>query len=307
MRKTFVKTVARFMRKDSSVFFLTADMGYGALEELVKEFPSRFLNVGVSEANSVGIAAGLALSGYKVIFYAQAAFATMRCFEQIRLDVASNNLDVSIIGTSAGFALSQYGVSHFALEDVGLMRLLPNMKIFCPGDLYEVESATEYIMTHKGPFYMRIGRMSGGPDISLHIKKPSSMTGLLKMREGKDLAIIASGSMLIKALSVSELLGKNGISASVFSMPFVKPVERRSIARLKSYPLVVVIEEHYSEGGVGSAIGEILLDDYSSPKLLKLGCPDFFIHVAGSREDFLRRCGLSIEKMTSRIQRALKR
>jgi len=294
------------MREDSSIFFLTADMGYGLLEGLAQEFPDRFLNVGVSEANSVGIAAGLALSGYKVVFYAQAAFATMRCFEQIRLDIASNNLDINIVGTSAGFALSQYGVSHFALEDVGLMRLLPNMKIFCPGDLYETESATEYIMTNKGPSYLRIGRMSGGPDINIHREKPSSVTGLLKMKDGKDLVIIASGTMLIKALSVSEMLEKGGISSSVFSMPTVKPAEKRAIAKLRKFPLVVIIEEHFITGGAGSAVSEILWDGRSGPKLLRLGCPDLFPHVAGSREDLLRRCGLSVEKMVSSIKLNLK-
>ncbi len=302
MRKTFVRTVTKFMQKNPSLFFLTADMGYGALEGISHDFPDRFLNVGVSEANSVGIAAGLALSGYKVVFYAQAAFATMRCFEQVRLDIASNDLDVSIIGTSAGFALSQYGVSHYALEDVGLMRLLPNMKIFCPGDLCEVEATTEYIMTHKGPFYLRIGRMSGGPDIAIHKKTPSSVTRLIKIRDGGDLAIIASGSMLLKAVSVGEALGKCGISSAVFSMPLVKPIEKRILAALKNYPLIAVMEEHYEVGGAGSAIGEILLNSDTAPKLLKLGCPDFFIHVAGSREDLLGRYGLSIEKMTSRIK-----
>jgi len=307
MKKTFAKTVAKFMRKNLRIFFVTADMGYDALEGLAQEFPDRFLNVGVSEANSVGISAGLALSGYKVIFYAQATFATMRCFEQVRLDVASNNLDVNIIGTSAGFALSQYGVSHYALEDVGLMRLLPNMKIFCPGDLYEVESATEFILTHKGPSYLRIGRMSGGPDVNIHKKKPVSVTGLIKIRDGKDVAIVASGSMLIKAVSVGEMLEKSGISSSVFSMPVVKPINKKNIARLKRFPLVAVMEEHYAVGGAGSAISEMLWDDHSDPKLLKLGCPDFFIHVAGSREDMLRRCGLSVGKMVSSIKFSLKK
>lgn len=306
MRKAFIKKAAEFMRKNPRIFFLTADMGYGALEGIAKEFPNRFLNIGVSEANSIGIAAGLALSGYKVIFYAQAAFATMRCFEQIRLDVASNNLDVSIVGTSAGFALSQYGVSHYALEDIGLMRLLPNMCVLCPGDLLEVESAAEYIMTHKGPSYVRIGRMSGGPDTALHSKK-QSITKLILMRNGKNVAIVASGTMLMKALEVGEKLKKKGIAASVFSLPMVKPIGKHVGTVLRKYPLIAVLEEHFAGGGVGSALCEMFSESSQGPRILRLGCPDSYIHVAGSREDLLRRCGLSVKKMISRIQGALKR
>jgi len=289
------------MRKNSRIFFLTADMGYGALEELAKQFPKRFINVGVSEANAVGIAAGLALSGYRVIFYAQAPFATMRCFEQVRLDIASNNLDVKIVGTSAGFTLSQYGVSHYSMEDVGLMRLLPNMKIFCPGDIYEAEMVTRFALENKGPFYLRIGRSDNGPDIKIHSKPPPDIKKVIKIKDGEDIALVASGSMLYTLLKVRELLQEKNFSAAIFSVPSVKPIDRNGIKKIsEKFKLIVSVEEHYITGGVGSAIADAL-NNHPGAKLLKLGNPDRFIHVAGSREYLLMKCGLSPEKIVADI------
>ncbi len=307
MRSKFIETTIKLMHKDPSIFFLTADMGYGALEELVRQFPERFINVGVSEANAVGIAAGLALSGYRVIFYAQAAFATMRCFEQVRLDIASNNLDVKIVGTSSGFTLSQYGVSHFSMEDVGLMRLLPNMNIFCPGDIYEAEMATQFALTNKGPFYLRIGRTNSGPDIKIHSKQPANINKITKIKDGREVALVVSGTMLFTALKVRETLENKKISTALFSMPAVKPIDKNRLRSISSkFKLIVSIEEHYITGGVGSAIADVL-NGRLGAKLLKLGNPDQFIHVSGTREYLLKKCGLSVDKIVAHIVLNLKK
>lgn len=301
MRTKFIETTIELMRKNSRILFLTADMGYGALEELVREFPDRFINVGVSEANAAGIAAGLALSGYRVIFYAQASFATMRCFEQVRLDIASNNLDVKIVGTSAGFTLCQYGVSHFAMEDVGLMRLLPNMKILCPGDTLEAEIATRVSLENKGPFYIRIGRTNSGADVKVHSKKTLNISKLIKIRDGKNIALITSGSMMLTTLKVKDVLESKGISTAIFSMPTIKPIDKMGIKKLQDkFKMIVSIEEHYITGGAGSAIGDVLVNRKGA-KLLKLGNPDIFLHVTGSRDYLLKKCGLSVDKITARI------
>ena len=307
MRTKFVSTAIESMRKNPDIFFITADMGYGALEELAEEFSDRFLNVGVSEANAVGIAAGLALSGYRVIFYAQASFATMRCFEQVRLDIASNNLDVKIVGTSAGFTLCQYGISHFSMEDIGLMRLLPNMRIFSPGDVCEAELVTKYALKNKGPFYIRIGRTNSGPDIKVHLKQQLNINKLIKIKDGKDVALITSGSMMITSLNVREALEKKKISTALFSVPAIKPIDGRGVRSLSNkFGLIVSIEEHYITGGTGDAIRDVL-DGNGKAKLLKLGNPDIFIHMTGSREYLLEKCGLSVNKITARIISSLKK
>lgn len=307
MRSKFVETTIELMRKNSCIFFLTADMGYGALEELAEEFPDRFINVGVSEANAAGISAGLALSGYRVIFYAQASFASMRCFEQVRLDIASNNLDVKIVGTSAGFTLCQYGVSHFAMEDVGLMRLLPNMKIFCPGDIIEAELATKFALENQGPFYLRIGRTNNGPDIKIHSKKSLDIGRIIKIKDGNKVALITSGSMMLTALKVKDILESKGISTALFSLPMVKPIDQKGIKKIQDkFKLIVSIEEHYITGGAGSAIEDVLIGRKGA-KLLKLGNPDIFLHVTGSRDYLLSRCGLSPDKIVSRVISGLKK
>lgn len=301
MRSKFIETTIELMRKNSRILFLTADMGYGALEELAEEFPDRFINVGVSEANAVGISAGLALSGYRVIFYAQASFATMRCFEQVRLDIASNNLDVKIVGTSAGFTLCQYGVSHFAMEDVGLMRLLPNMKILCPGDILEAELAAKLALENKGPFYVRIGRTNSGPDVKIHSKKTLDIGGIIKIKDGNRVALITSGSMMLIALKAKEILESKGISTALFSLPMIKPIDEKGLKKIQDkFKIIVSIEEHYITGGAGSAIEDVLIDRKGA-KLLKLGNPDIFLHITGSRDYLLSKCGLSPDKIAARV------
>ncbi len=306
MRSKFIDTTIELMRKNKNIFFLTADMGYGALEGLSEEFPDRFINVGVSEANAAGIAAGLALSGYRVIFYAQASFATMRCFEQVRLDIASNNLDVKIVGTSAGFTLCQYGVSHFAMEDVGLMRLLPNMKILCPGDILEAELATKFALKNQGPFYLRIGRTNNGPDVKVHSKNTLDISRIIKIKDGKNVALITSGSMMLTALKVKDVLESKGVSTALFSVPMVKPIDQTGIKKIQDkFKMIVSIEEHYITGGAGSAIEEVITGR-NGAKLLKLGNPDIFLHVTGSRDYLLSKCGLSPVKIASRVMSGLK-
>ena len=263
MRDTFVRILIKRMRTDTSIFVVTADMGFGVFEELKKEFPDRFLNAGVAEANSVGVSAGLAMSGYTVIFYAQASFATLRCFEQIRLDVASNNLNVKIAGTSSGFTLSQYGTSHYSVEDMGIMRTLPNMTILSPGDLFEAEAATNFMLDNDGPMYLRIGRSNAGPDIKIHRTMPLLRAGRpLMVRRGGSAIIFAAGSMLYNALRAWELLMKSGVKSSLFSSPFLKPIDTAFVKKiLKGKNIIFTLEEHSEIGGLGSAIAELVAEN----------------------------------------------
>lgn len=309
MRNIFVKTLTDLMRQDAGIITLTADMGFGVFEELRDEFSDRFINTGVAEADTVGIAAGLALSGYTVFFYAQAPFATMRCYEQIRLDISSNNLNVKIIGTSAGFTLSQYGLSHYALEDVAIMRVLPNMKIICPGDLYEAELATKAAYKVKGPVYIRIGRSNNGPDQAIHAKKPNFQIGRsFFLNKGKDAAIIATGSMLFAANQAVKLLKENNIHVDFISMPTIKPIDRAVILKIvKNKKIIFTAEEHSIIGGLGSAVAEIAAENWNSAKIIRLGAEDKFLHIAGSRDYLLERNNLTPILIAKRIIKELKR
>lgn len=308
MRGTFVRTLTGMMEKDEKIIVVTADMGFGTFEELRDKFPDRFINTGVSEANAVGISAGLALSGYTVFFYSQAAFATLRCFEQIRLDVASNNLNVKIVGTSAGFTLCQYGVSHFALEDVAAMRSLPNMTVMCPGDLYEAEAVTKASCSFKGPAYIRIGRSNSGPDVFIHSKKPNLKIGEpIIVKKGDQATIISTGSMLFLAREVMERLHDKGISASLISLPTVKPLDSRKVLGIfKKNKTVYVMEEHSVIGGLGSAISELVTDRGLSYQVIRLGTGDRFLHVTGSRDYLLALHGLTADHIATRVAQDLR-
>src|SRR3989338_7258901 len=164
MRPGIIKAVHQHMRKNKDSYFLTGDLGFSVLENLQKEFPTRVINMGVAEQNMIGVASGLALSGKKVFVYSIIPFVTMRCYEQIRDDACYHNLNIKIIGVGSGLSYGVLGSTHFALEDIGIMRCLPNMTVISPADPVEAELATKKIFIHPGPVYLRLGK-KGEPTI----------------------------------------------------------------------------------------------------------------------------------------------
>ena len=305
MRDTFVKTLMGMMEKDKNIIVVSADMGFNTFEPLRDKFKERFINTGVSEANAAGVSAGLALSGYTVFLYAQASFVTLRCFEQIRLDIASNNLNVKIVGTSSGFTLSQYGVSHFALEDVAAMRSLPNMTVMCPGDLYEAEEITKLSCSFKGPAYIRIGRTNSDKDIFIHSKKPKIKIGEpIFVTKGNGPIIISTGSMLFFAKEVVKKLQLKNIRASLISLPTVKPLNPDKILKLFGKDKIVyVLEEHTAIGGLGSVISDMVTDKGLPYGVVKMSTKDKFLHVSGSREYLLGLHGLTVNRVATLIMK----
>lgn len=305
MRTSFLNTVVELMRKNEDIITLTADMGYSVFEDLAKEFPKRFMNTGITEQSSIGLATGLALSGYKVFFYAQAPFATMRCFEQVRLDVAFNNVNVKIVGTASGFSSNQLGISHFALEDVALMRLLPNMTVLAPGDPYEAEWATREAYKIDGPVYIRISK-SGSPVV--HKGRPVLAVGKgIKIYEGKDLSIFASGSLLPMAEEIIYSLKENNINASLVSMPSIKPIDKKLILEeTKKNKNIYTLEEH-GMGGLGTAVAEIIAESGVKVRFHPFTVPDKFTSITGSIEYLLEHNGLSVKQICEVISRFLKK
>ncbi len=307
MRTAFLETLVGLMRRHEDIIVLTADMGFSVFEHIQKEFPTRFINTGVTEQSTVGIATGLALSGFKVYFYAQAPFVTMRCFEQIRLDVAYNHVDVKIIGVAAGFSSNQLGVSHFALEDVGLMRLLPNMTIFTPGDPIEAEWATRQAYGIDGPVYIRLTK-SGSPVVHKDMPLLSIGKGI-KIREGKgdSLSIFVSGSLLPMGQNVTLALRKYNIRACLISMPTIKPVDKKLILdEAKRTGIIFTLEEHNIIGGLGSAVAEIIAESGMQVKFYRFGAPDKFTSITGSVQYLLEYNGLSAQQITEKILKSLK-
>lgn len=306
MRIAFIDTLTKLARKDKNIYLLSSDMGFSVFENFRNEFPDRFLNMGIAEANMASVAAGLALCGKTVYIYSFIPFATMRCFEQIRIDICYHNANVKIIGLGEGLTYALEGPTHHAIEDIAIMRALPNMKVICPGDPVEVKLAIEASAQQKGPMYLRIGKKGEAiihpEDLDFEIGK-----GII-VRDGQDLTLISTGNMLHTALSVSKLLENSGISSRVISMHTVKPIDKKLIIKSASDTgIIFSLEEHSLIGGMGSAVAEILAEEENLNCFFRrIALPDMFVNDIGS-QDHLRSINfLSVDGIFNFILREYK-
>jgi len=307
MRTAFIEKISEMARKNEDIYFLTGDLGFSVIENFKKEFPQRFLNVGIAEQTMMGVAAGLALSGKTVFTYSIASFVTMRCFEQIRNDICYPNLKVRIIGIGSGFSYSTYGLTHNSLSDISLMRTLPNMTIIAPGDPTEVERAMEDSEKIEGPIYFRLGK-KGEPrlyseDINFEIGKGTVL------RNGNKVALMSTGNMLETVCAVADDLEKAGISTKLISMHTVKPVDKELIMdTFNKVDYIFTIEEHHLLGGLGSAVAELISENLLNRKTVfkQMGVDDVFCREIGDQNYMRGLFGLSREQIFSEIMRTIK-
>lgn len=280
MRTTFVKTLIDLARKDERIFLLTPDMGYSVLEPFRDEFPDRFLNTGIAEQNTIGVAAGLALTGKIVYVYSIIPFVTMRCFEQVRLDLAYNETNVKLVGIGAGMTYGSLGPSHHGIEDIAIMRAIPNMTVLCPGDPIETSELIKRSYENEGPMYIRLGK-NGEPNI--HSEGTRVEIGKsIQITDGKDLALISTSNTLELAKQWVDEWKEDGISVQLISMPSMKPFDKTCIDELiaKKIP-IFTIEEHNIIGGLGSAVAEIIAESGQSTNFKRIGINDTFSHYVG--------------------------
>ena len=284
---------------------ITGDLGFTVFEDFRREFPKQYLNAGVQEAQLMGLATGLALSGKIIFVYSIIPFATARCAEQIRNDICVHNANVKIVGVGQGYSYSVHGPTHHAVEDIGLLRSFPNMRIVSPGDPGEVRAAVRLAAVTPGPFYLRLGK-KGEPDI--HAKEPILKVGKgIVVSKGTDVVLYATGNMLEETMKVAGELKKKKVSVGVVSMPFVKPIDASLIRRLaKNAKVVATIEEHNVLGGLGSAVAEVLAESPYNPKFQRFGVPDEFARTVGSHAFMRDRIGLSVPKLVSSIQKLIR-
>lgn len=255
MRKTFINTLIECAKKDESIFVLVGDLGFSVFEEFASLFPDRYINVGVAEQNMTGIAAGLAYEGYKLITYSIGNFNTLRCFEQIRNDVCYHNLNVKIVSVGAGFSYGSQGYTHFAIEDIAAMRLLPNMRVYSPSTINEIEFVTKQLFTENSPCYVRIG--SSALNLDYEIKKDK----INIIKEGKDVLILVTGNILSNVIEASKLLEEKGISICIASVYSLEPFDVDFLKeKIKDIKKIVTVEEH-GIGGLYSIVSEILIND----------------------------------------------
>lgn len=286
MRTTFINCLIEQARMDDRIFVLTPDMGFSLLEPFAAEFPDRFLNVGIAEQNAIGVAAGLALSGKLVYVYSIIPFVTMRCFEQVRIDVAYMKTNVRLVGVGAGLSYGPAGATHHAIEDIAIMRALPNMTICCPGDPVEVRELVNRSFEHSGPMYLRLGK-SGEPTIhpeSIHI----NIGQAIRVTLGDDLALITTSNMLEQGKKWIDEWSSEGRYVSLISMPTIKPLDTAIILQLLETGIpIITLEEHNVIGGLGSAVAEVIAESGKGISFSRIGIPDVYSHYVGSQQ-FLR-------------------
>ncbi len=305
MRRAFIKTLTELAAKDDKIYLLTGDLGFSVFEDFSKKFPKRFINCGVAEQNMMGVAAGLALSGKKPYVYSIVPFVTLRCLEQIRNDVCYQNLDVKIIGVGGGFSYGSLGSTHSVMEDLAILRTLPNMTVIAPADLLETEVLILESYKTKTPAYIRL--MNIGQN-KIHDTKPKLQIGKPEvLKEGKDALIISCGiqtSFCLKALV--DLKNKN-LDLKLVSIHTLKPIDEdvlmKEVARFKN---IFTFEESSAIGGLGSAIAEILLKHGWRGNFIKSAIPDSFSPEIGSVDYLRKKNSIDQEEIKKTILNKLK-
>jgi transketolase len=302
VRTAFVDELTSAAARDARVWLLTGDLGFSVLERFATVNPGRFINAGVAEQNMVGVAAGMALSGAVPVVYSIANFPVMRCLEQIRNDVCYHRLPVKIVSVGAGLAYASQGYTHHGVEDLAVMRALPGMTVLAPADPVEARWAARAAIDIPGPVYIRLGK--GGEPV-LHADEPQFEVGrAVRMREGEDVTLVASGTALAIALSAADQLAERGISAEVLSMPTVAPADAEALhVAATGTRLIATVEEHGPVGGLHAAVLETL-----SP--MPVRCLQFALSavpptVAGSCEYLSAAAGLTAGVVADGIADAL--
>lgn len=302
MRTTFIKTLIKLASKDDRIIVITPDLGFSVLEDFEEKFPNRFFNVGIAEANAVGIASGLALSGKIVYVYSIIPFVTMRPFEQIRNDCAYMNTNVRLVGVGAGLSYGAQGATHHSIEDVAIMRALPNMTVLTPSDPYEVEELTYRSLHHSGPIYIRLAK-KGEPLIcqnqgTIEIGK----FNYLNKHKSSSMAILFISNASDIGINIKKNLLSQGIEADLISVHSIKPFDYEELEKIllnKKY--IFTLEEHNKIGALGTTVAEYIAESKYNPVFKRFGLPDKYSHYVGNQAFIRNKLGFTSEKIIKEI------
>jgi len=306
MRKTCLDMVFELAKKDERVVFIGSDLGAGVLDEMKHKMPNRWFMEGVAEQNIIGMAAGLAMEGFIPYVNTIATFLTRRCYEQVALDLALHNLPVRLIANGGGVVYAPLGPTHLAIEDLSIMRSLPNMTVMAPTDADEMTRFMNVSLEVPGPVYIRLGK--GGDPIVSRDHDGFEIGKSILLREPGTVLIVATGVMVHRALLAADYLAGQGIECGVLNMHTVKPFDHDGLSQLSSgVKLVVSVEEHTVIGGLGSAVSESLADHRhgNMPEILRLGIPDTFADEYGTQDSLLESYGLQPQNVAARITEAM--
>lgn len=303
-REAYGKALARIGQENESIVVLDADLSKSTkTADFKKVCPDRFINMGIAEGNMMTVAAGLASCGKIPFASTFAMFAAGRAFEQIRNSICYPKLNVKVCATHAGITVGEDGASHQSVEDIALMRSIPNMVVISPSDAVEAEAAIEAIVKYNGPCYVRLGR-SGVPVINDNAEYKFEIGKGITLREGKDVSIIATGIMVEAALEAANILAEDGIKAKVINIHTIKPIDEELIAKAaRETGLIVTAEEHSVIGGLGSAIAEVVTANLPVP-VIRVGIKDTFGE-SGKPAELLKAYGLTSEDIVKAVKKGL--
>lgn len=300
MRDVFVDTLVEAANQGHDIHLLTADLGFGLLEKFIEKHPNRYTNVGVSEANMVGIAAGMAMRGKRVFCYSIAPFLIYRALEQIRDDLCAMELPVTIVAVGGGVCYGMEGMTHWAGEDFAIARALPNLKVVAPADPIECRNLTRQMLAMGGPTYLRLG---GKTEPAVWPKSADIRFGELScLRYKGEVAVVANGAMLGRSLAAIEAIQHSKRECRLYSLHTLKPLDEKGLLAIsKECAGIISVEEHSKINGMGSAIGEVFSQNGYSGSFRKLALEDVYPAEMGSRDWMRDQHGLSV----AAIQRAI--
>jgi len=307
MRDAFISSIHKVTELNRNVLCIVGDLGAFLLRHYIKEFPENYYNLGAAEQNIVGVAAGLAMSGKIPFVYSITPFITSRSFEQIKVDVCYNNANVKIVGVGSGVSYGTMGSTHHSLEDVAIMRSLPNMVILSPSDPFEVEETVFAAMKYQGPTYIRLTLSSLPLDYDRGIFKIGKAR---IVKKGIDAAIIATGDMVAIAIEAAESLKRDNINCYVVNMHTIKPIDDEIVKKLsEDCKVMVSIEEHSVVGGLGSAISSVLSQYPKNKALFKImGFNDVFCKEYSSDKSIIfEKYGLSANHVVKEMMKLYKK
>lgn len=304
MRQAFAQTLMELAAADPRVVLLTADLGFGVLEKFAAAYPDRFFNVGVAEANMVGLATGLAEAGYIPFAYSIATFATLRSYEQFRNGPVAHQLPVRLVGIGGGFEYGHNGLTHLALEDLALMRVQPGLATIVPADPAQTAAALRATYELPGPIYYRIGKNN-----ALHLPELGGRFRLGRIEtvgEEGEVMLLAAGAIAVEAAAAARLLRQSGIRAGMAVVSTLRPEPGEDLQDLLSrYRLAVTVEAHYLSGGLGSLVAEVIAGQGLRCRLLRCGVETMPAGISGSEEYMNQLHGLSRAALVEQVLAAL--
>lgn len=292
MRTAFVRALEDVAAADPRVWLLTGDLGYRVLDGFAERFPNRFINVGVAEQNLVGVAAGLALSGKQVWVYSIVNFPVMRALEQIRNDLAYHRLNVKIVTVGGGLVYGAHGYSHHGAEDLAVMRLMPHMEVWAPGDPHEAAWATHSVAHGDGPAYLRLAR-GGEPNIHALPFGDWEPGRPIQLREGIDATIASTGGTLALSMKAADVLASRGKHVAVFSVPRLQPLDPAALFESARTTQRLLSVEDHGRGGLGTMLAERIAEAGEPFRFLAMRLRNEPVTVAGSNDELLARHGIT--------------